>query len=103
RRATLERGQMRGLGENQQLVQRVYTQSRDQIQARPQPDAAQQVHRLFERNAARELKGPERPPDLVGDDRLVIPQQHFARLLFVFDHLPDNLAQVIEQLLFGLL
>src|SRR5207245_4450920 len=32
--ASLECRQVRGLGENQQLVQRVYTQARDQIQDR---------------------------------------------------------------------
>src|SRR5256886_7793995 len=52
-RATLERRQVRGLGEDQQLVERIYTQARNEIQPDPQPYAAQQVHRLFETEAAR--------------------------------------------------
>src|SRR5207245_4896240 len=54
--ASLECRQVRGLGENQQLVQRVYTQARDQIQPNPQPHPAQTVHRLFERQLPCVLK-----------------------------------------------
>src|SRR3989441_526125 len=53
---TLERREVRGLGEYQQLVECVYTQTRDQIQPHPQAHPAQEIHRLFEGQAARVLQ-----------------------------------------------
>src|SRR5467141_1961815 len=69
-RATLERRQVRGLGEDQQLVERIYTQARNEIQPDPQPYAAQQVHRLFEAEAARVAQQAVGPPHLVGHRQL---------------------------------
>src|SRR2546426_2460493 len=64
-RATLERRQVRGLGEDQQLVERIYTQARNEIQPDPQPHTAQQVHRLFEAEAAGVAQQAVGPPHLV--------------------------------------
>src|SRR5207249_2295415 len=88
--ASLECRQVRGLGEDQQLVQRVYTQARDQIQSDAQPHPAQKVHRLFERQLPCVLKQPVGPPSLVRHLVGRRAQQHVARLLLIFDHLPDN-------------
>src|SRR5256886_6806621 len=101
-RATLERRQVRGLGEDQQLVERIYTQARNEIQPDPQPYAAQQVHRLFEAEAPRVAQQAVRPPHLVGYRQLGRLQQHLARLLLVLDHLAHDLPKVIEELHFRL-
>src|SRR5881296_3295960 len=90
--ASLECRQVRGLGEYQQLVQCVYTQARDQIQPDAQPHPAQKIHRLFERQLPRVLQEPVCPPGLVGHLVGGRPQQHVPRLLFVLDHLSDDLA-----------
>src|SRR5437870_8975847 len=100
--ASFECRQVRGLGENQQLVQCVYTQARDQIQPDAQPHSAQQVHRLFERQLPRVLKQAVCPPRLVGHLVGGRAQQHVARLLLVCDHLADDLPEVIQQLVFRL-
>src|SRR5881396_588256 len=100
--ASLECRQVRGLGEYQQLVQCVYTQARDQIQPDAQPHPAQKIHRLFERQLPRVLQEPVCPPGLVGHLVGGRPQQHVPRLLFVLDHLSDDLAKMIEQFVFRL-
>src|SRR2546428_689357 len=100
--ASFECRQVRGLGENQQLVQCVYTQARDQIQPDAQPHSAQQVHRLFDRHLPRVLKQAVCPPRLVGHLVGGRAQQHVARLLLVCDHLADDLPEVIQQLVFRL-
>src|SRR5204862_892328 len=79
--ASLECRQVRGLGKDQQLVQRVYTQARDQIQPNAQPHPAQEIHRLFERQLPRVLKQPVCPPGLVGHLVGRRSQQHVACLL----------------------
>src|SRR5713226_5495017 len=94
--ASLECGEVRGLGEDQQLVERIYTQARDQIHPHAQAHATQQVHRLLERQLACVLQQPVAPPRLVGHLVGGRAQQHVARLLLVLDHLqhdlPDDLA-----------
>src|SRR5437879_10335528 len=59
-RATLERRQVRGLGEAQQLGARIYTQDRKEIQPDPQPDTAQQSHRLIPAQTTRVPPGVAR-------------------------------------------
>src|SRR5690348_16648894 len=93
---------MRGLRVYQELVERVYTQTRDQVETHTEPNAAQQVHGFLKGEPSRVPEEPVRPPRLVGHLVRCGLEQHLPGLPLVLDHLPDDLAQVIEKLSFRL-
>src|ERR1044071_8074945 len=64
-RPALHRRQMSGLRMDEELVEGVYTQPGDQIQPDAQAHAAQQIHRLLERQRPRVAQQPVCPPYLV--------------------------------------
>ena len=53
--------EVRGLREDHDLVERVYTKPREEFQAHAQPHAAQQVHHFLERKRARVAQQARRP------------------------------------------
>src|SRR5215471_11262389 len=101
-RPALHRRQMSGLRMDEELVEGVYTEPGDQIQPDAQAHAAQQVHRLLERQRPRVAQQPVRPPHLVVHRSCSRLEEHVPCLLFVFNNLPHNAPEMIEQLPFSL-
>ena len=90
---------MRGLREDQELVEGIYTQAADQFQPDGQTHATQVVHRFVEREASRVAQRAVRPPELVFDNITGIAQQHTPRFLLPLDHVAHHANQLIEQIL----
>ena len=99
---TLGGREVRGLGVDQQLVERIDGDAGDQPDAHTQPHAAEEIHGFIERQGPGIAEKTIGAPHLVFDDRRRIAQEHLASLLLVVHHLPDHLPEVIEQLRFGL-
>jgi hypothetical protein len=93
---------MRGLREDHDLVERVYTKPWEKFQPQSQPNSAQQVHHFLEGNRPRKPQQTVRPPDFVLDDGAGVTKQYVSCLLLVLDHLLDNLLEVVHEVLFGL-
>src|SRR5437868_9569115 len=99
-RASFGVGEVRGLRENQELVEGIYTQAGDQFQPYGQPYATQVVHRLIEREAAGIAQSSVRAPEFVFDNIPRITKQDSSRLFLSLNHVPDDSQQLIEQFLF---
>src|SRR4051812_25423385 len=91
---------MRGLRKYQELVEGIYTQTSDQFQPDGQAHAAQVVHGLVKRQAARVPQGAVRTPQLVFDNIARVAKQDTARLCLTFDDMAYHAQQLIEQFLF---
>src|SRR5215218_2838785 len=90
---------MRGLREDQELVEGIYTEAADQFQSDGQTHAAQIVHRLVEREASSIPQCAVRAPQLVFDNITRIAKQHTTRFLLALDHVAHHADQLIEQIL----
>src|SRR6184192_2127505 len=99
-RASFGVGEVRGLRENQELVEGIYTQAGDQFQPYSQPYATQIVHRLIEREAAGIAQSSVGAPEFVFDNIPGITKQDSSRFFLSLDHVPDNSQQLIEQFFF---
>src|SRR5678810_309847 len=85
---------MRGLREDQELVEGIYTEAADQFQSDGQTHAAQIVHRLVEREASSIPQGAVRAPQLVFDNIARIAQQHTTRFFLSLDHVTNDANQL---------
>src|SRR5687767_4241239 len=83
-------GKVRWLAENQELVERVYTESLDQLQTRRQPHAAEQTHCLIERETARKTQRAVCAPQLVLDNIASVTPQDPASFLLALDNMADD-------------
>src|SRR6185503_11606400 len=94
-------GKVRWLAEYQELVERVYTESLNQLQTCREPHAAEQTHCLIERETARKTQRAVRTPQLVLDNIASVTPQHSTRFLLALDDMTHDVCQVVDQLLFG--
>src|SRR5919112_1296283 len=67
-RAPFRLSEVRRLRKDQELVESVYTETGHQFQSDRQPNAAEVVHRLVEREASRIPQGPVSSPELILDN-----------------------------------
>src|SRR3954466_1826178 len=90
---------MRGLREDQELVEGIYTEAADQFQPDGQTHAAQIVHRLVEREASSIPQRAVRAPQLVFDNITRITKEDTPRFLLPLDHMAHHADQLIEEIL----
>src|SRR3954466_12894597 len=93
--------QMRGLREDQELVEGIYTEAADQFQSDGETHATEVVHRLVEREATGIAQSPVRAPQLVFDNISGIAKEDTACFLLALDHMPHDANQLVEQVLLG--
>src|SRR5688572_7753224 len=96
-RAPFRLSEMRRLRKDQELVEGIYTETGHQFQTNSQPNAAEIVHRLVEREAACVAKGPVSSPELILDNIPRIAEQDPPRLFLSLDDVANDTHQVIQQ------
>src|SRR5687768_4957358 len=99
-RAPFRLSEMRRLRKDQELVEGIYTETGHQFQTNSQPNAAEIVHRLVEREAACVAKGPVSSPELILDNIPRVAEQDTPRFFLALDDVANDTHQVIQQILF---